>query len=219
MQLPVYNLSGEMVRKIEVSDRLFAEPFNEAVVHQVMVALRANARQGTASAKTRAEVKGSTRKLFRQKGTGNARTGPAKSPLRRGGGVIFPPKPRDHRQGLPKKMRQLALRCMISEKARAESIKIIENLEIAEAKTKQMAAVLSAVGAGRSTLVVTAGPEEKVVRSARNLPKTKTTPVNIINVLDLLTYGSVVITEDAVRAAERIWAAGDEAKGGDDASL
>ncbi|MFC2009882.1 50S ribosomal protein L4 [Chloroflexota bacterium] len=219
MQLPVYNLSGETVKQIEVSDRLFAEPFNEAVVHQVMVALRANARQGTASAKTRAEVKGSTRKLFRQKGTGNARTGPMKSPLRRGGGVIFAPKPRDYRQSLPKKMRQLALRCMISEKARAESIKIVENLDIAEAKTKQMAAVLGAVGAVSSTLVVTAGAEENVVMSARNLPNTKTTPVNIINVLDLLTYSTVVITEEAVRTAERIWAAGDEAKGENDASL
>ena len=108
MRVPVYSLTGEVIKQIEISDEVFAVPFNEAVVHQAMVRQQANARQGTASTKTRSEVSGSSRKLFRQKGTGFARAGSRRSPLRRGGGITFGPKPRSYEQALPKKMRQLA---------------------------------------------------------------------------------------------------------------
>lgn len=126
MQVPVYNLAGEEVRKIKISDELFKVPFNEAVVHQVMVGMQANARQGTAATKTRGEVVGSTRKLYRQKGTGNARAGSKKSPTRRGGGVSFGPRPRDYRQSLPKKLRRLALKCVLSSKVEEGDLKIID---------------------------------------------------------------------------------------------
>ena len=205
MQVSVYNLAGEELRKIEVSDNLFAVPFNESVVHQVMVALRANARQGTAATKTRAMVNGSGRKLFRQKGTGQARTGSRKSPLRRGGGITFGPHPRDYRQDIPKKMRRLALRCVLSAKAGDGELKVLEGFNFTEPKTKQMAAALAALGVGSSTLIVTPEPEINVIKSASNLPKVKTTPANVLNLLDVLSHKTLLMTEGAVRVAEKLW--------------
>ncbi len=142
MRVPVYNLTGEIVEHIEISDQVFALPVNEGVIHQAMVRQQANARQGTASTKTRSEVSGSSRKLFRQKGTGSARAGSRQSPLRRGGGITFGPKPRSYRQEMPKKMRQLALRCTLSAKARDKELMILEKLELEESKTKKMVQIL-----------------------------------------------------------------------------
>ncbi len=205
MEVPVYNLTGEAVRHVEISDLVFAVPFNEGVVHQVLVAQRANARQGTASAKTRSQVAGSTHKIFRQKGTGNARAGSRRSPLRRGGGIIFGPQPRSYRQAIPKKMRRLALRCVLSAKVRDGELKVLEDLTFAEPKTKNMRQMLDALGAVSSTLVITNEPENNTIKSARNLPGIKTTPVNLINVLDILSHQMLLITEEAVRTTEKIW--------------
>jgi len=204
VEVPVYNLTGEAVRHVEISDLVFAVPFNEGVVHQVLVAQRANARQGTASAKTRSQVAGSTHKIFRQKGTGNARAGSRRSPLRRGGGIIFGPQPRSYRQAIPKKMRRLALRCVLSAKIRDGELKVLEDLTFAEPKTKNMRQMLDALGAVSSTLVITNEPENNTIKSARNLPG-KTTPVNLINVLDILSHQMLLITEEAVRTTEKIW--------------
>jgi large subunit ribosomal protein L4 len=218
MQVPVYNLAGEVVRQIEVSDHVFGVPFNEAVVHQVMVGQRANARQGTNSTKTRGEVTGSTRKLFRQKGTGSARAGSKKSPLRRGGGITFGPKPRSYRQELPRKMRRLALRCVLSAKAGDGELKVLEEFDFTEPKTRRMVAALSALGVDSSALIVTPEPEPNVIKSARNLSAIKTMPVNIINVLDILSHKMLLITEAAVRKAEKLWGNG-LAQRGEDASV
>ena len=204
MQVPVYSLTGEVVDHIEISDQVFAVPFNEAVVHQAMVRQRANSRQGTASTKTRSEVSGSGRKLFRQKGTGFARAGRRRSPLRRGGGIIFGPKPRDYRQAMPKKMRQLALRCALSAKARDEELKVIAELKL-EPKTKQMAQILADLEVNSSALVVTPEPEENVIKAARNLKEIKTMPANLLNVLDILSHKMLLMTVSAVRKAEQIW--------------
>lgn len=204
MQVPVYSLTGEVVEQVEISDQVFAVPFNEGVVHQAMVRQQANARQGTASTKTRSEVSGSSRKLFRQKGTGYARAGSRRSPLRRGGGIIFGPKPRDYRQAMPKKMRQLALRCVLSAKARDEELKVMAELKL-EPKTKQMAQILNALGADSSALVVTAEPEEHVIKSARNIKGIKTMPANLLNVLDILSYKMLLMTVSAVRKVEQLW--------------
>jgi large subunit ribosomal protein L4 len=155
VKVPVYNVTGEEVDNIEVSELVFNTPFNQAVVHQAMVRQRANARQGTASTKTRSEVSGSTRKLFRQKGTGRARAGSAKSPIRQGGGVIFGPKPRSYRQAMPKKMRQLALRCVLSEKARDKELVVVDELRFDGPRTKEMANMLKALGVDSSALIVT----------------------------------------------------------------
>jgi large subunit ribosomal protein L4 len=212
MKLPVYSLSGEVVKQIEVSDSVFAVPFNEAVVHQAVVRQRANARQGTASAKTRSEVVGSSRKLYRQKHTGLARAGRRRSPTRRGGGVTFGPRPRSYRQEMPKKMRRLALRCALSAKVKDKELTILEKLELAHPKTKEMAGVLAALGVDSSALIVTGKAEEKVVKSARNLAGVKTLPASILNVVDILTYKRLLMTEAAVRRAEELW-------GGSDASV
>ena len=204
MRVPVYSLTGEVVEHIEISDQVFAVPFNEGVVHQAMVRQRANARQGTASTKTRSEVSGSGRKLFRQKGTGYARAGRRRSPLRRGGGITFGPKPRDYRQAMPKKMRQLALRCALSAKVRDEELKVIAELKL-EPKTKQMVQILTDLGVNSSALVITPEPEENVIKSARNLKEIKTMPANLLNVLDILSHKMLLMTVNAVRKAEQIW--------------
>jgi len=205
VEVPVYSLSGEVVKHIEISDGVFAVPFNEAVVHQAVTRQRANARQGTASTKTRGEVVGSTRKLFRQKHTGMARAGSKKSPLRRGGGITFGPKPRSYRQDMPKKMRRLALRCTLSAKARDEELMVLEELKFDQPKTKQMAVILAALGVDSSALIVTDKPEENVVKSSRNLAGIKTIPANILNVVDILSYKMLLMTEAAVRQAEQLW--------------
>ena len=205
MQVPVYNLAGEVVDQIEISQPVFGVPFNQAVVHQVVVAQQANARQGTASTKTRGEVSGSTRKLFRQKGTGNARAGSIRSPLRRGGGIVFGPKPRSYHQAVPKKMRRLALRCALSAKVNDQELTVLEQMILAEPKTKQVAKVLSALGVDSSALIVTAGVEENVVKSARNLPGIKTMPANLLNVVDILAHRRLLMTVAAVRKVEELW--------------
>ncbi len=205
MKVPVYNLAGEVIKHIEISDQVFAVPFNEAVVHQALVRQQANARQGTASTKTRGEVAGSSRKLFRQKHTGMARAGGRKSPLRRGGGITFGPKPRSYRQAMPKKMRQLALRCVLSAKAREGELRVLEQLKLDQPKTKEMAQILAALGVASSALIATSEPETGVVKSARNLTGIKITPASLLNVVDILSHKILLMTEAAVRKAEQIW--------------
>ena len=205
MKIPVYNLTGEKVKSIEISDAVFDVPFNQAVVHQALVRQRANARQGTSSTKTRSEVTGSSRKLYRQKHTGLARAGSRRSPLRVGGGIVFGPKPRDYRQAMPKKMRQLALRCVLSAKARDGELKVVEELKLDQAKTKEIAQILSAVGIDSPTIIATAEVEDNLVKSARNLPGIKTMPANLLNIVDLLSYKILLMTEAAVRKTEELW--------------
>ncbi|TFG46963.1 MAG: 50S ribosomal protein L4 [Dehalococcoidia bacterium] len=207
MEIPVYNISGQVVKNVTVSDALFGVPMNDAVVHQAMVAQAANARQGTSSTKTRSEVAGSTRKIIRQKGTGEARAGSRNSGLRRGGGVIFGPKPRDYSKSLPKKMRQLAIRCLLSDKVFNGGLKVVESLEMEAPRTKEMAAVLATLEMGHSAIIATAGVDSQVVLSARNLPHIKTTPVNQLNVVDLLKYDKLLLTEQALEVVQKLWGA------------
>ena len=218
MQVPVYNITGEVAEQIEISDSVFGVPFNEAVVHQALVTQLANARHGTASTKTRGEVAGSTRKLYAQKHTGRARAGSIRSPLRRKGGIIFGPEPRDYHKALPKKMRRLALKCVLSAKARDNELLVLQQLELAEPKTREMVRILDSLGVESTALVVTSQPEENVIKSARNLPGIKTMPANLLNVADLLDYDRLLMTVAAVRKAEELWGNG-VAQGGNDASL
>ena len=203
--MPVYSLKGEVVDQIELSQAIFALPFNGAVVHQAMTRQLASRRQGTASTKTRGEVIGSTRKLYSQKHTGRARRGDVKSPLLRGGGVVFGPKPRTYRQSMPKKMRRLALKCLLSAKVREGNIKLIQELDFKGPKTKDMINVLSSLGIDSSTLILTAQSAPNVVKSAANLPEVKVLPSALINVLDLLSYEMLVATVPAIRNIEQIW--------------
>ncbi len=205
MEVPVYSLTGAVVKHIEISDQLFAVPFNQAVVHQALVRQRANARQGTACTKTRGDVSGSSRKLFRQKHTGLARAGSRKSPLRRGGGITFGPKPRSYRQAMPKKMRRLALRCVLSAKASDGELMVLEQLRLDQPSTKEMAQTLAALGVNSSALIATSEPEVNVIKSARNLVRIKTIPANLLNIVDILSHKTLLMTEDAVRKAEQLW--------------
>jgi large subunit ribosomal protein L4 len=207
VEISVYSLAGEVVKQIEISDHVFGVPFNEAVVHQAVVRQQANARQGTAKTKTRGEVTATGAKLFRQKHTGQARAGSRRSPIRRGGGIIFGPRPRSYRQAMPKKMRRLALRCALSAKAKDEELKVVEQFEFLEPRAREMQKVLMALGAPSSVLLVTAGPEGNVVKSARNLGGVKTMPADILNVVDILSHRGLLMTEAAVRRAEDLWGA------------
>jgi large subunit ribosomal protein L4 len=205
MQLDVVDRAGKKVKSIEADDQVFGLKPNKAVVHQAMVAQRANLRQGTHSTKTRGEVSGSTRKLYRQKGTGRARAGSVRSPTRRGGGIVFGPKPRSYKQDLPKRVRRLAIRSVLSAKASGGDLRVIDALALDTPKTKELATLLSALGFERKTLVVTAKPESAAKMSARNAENVKWLPASYLNVLDLLSYRGLLMTEDAVRVAEALW--------------
>ncbi len=205
MEIPLYNQSGEVVGNIAIRDDVFAVPFNEAVVHQAMVRQRANARQGTASTKTRGEVAGSGRKLYRQKHTGQSRAGDIRSPLRRHGGIVFGPHPRDYRQEMPKEMRRLAIRCVLSDKAGSGDLLVLQSLDMSEPKTREMAKVLSALKVNSSALIATEVSKENVIKSARNLPRVTTMVANILSVNDILSHKQLVMTEAAVRRVEELW--------------
>ena len=208
MQVPVYNIGGEVVKNIEISDAVFGVSFNDSVVHQAMVKQRADARQGTSDTKGRGEVAGSGKKMFAQKHTGEARAGDKRSPTRRHGGVAFGPHPRDYTKAMPKKMRQLALRCLISSKVTEGGLKVVDQFAFEAPKTKKMVEVLEALKLNKTALIVTAASDENVVKSARNIPGVKTLPASILNVVDLLSHDALVMTEEAVRKAEQIWGEG-----------
>ena len=205
MQAPVYDITGKVVENIEISDQVFGVPFNESVVHQAMVRQRANVRQGTASTKTRSEVAGTTKKVYRQKGTGSARAGSIRSPLRRGGGVTFGPAPRSYRQAMPKKMRRLALKCVLSARIRDGELIILDSLQLDEPKTKEMVQVLSALKVNSSALIVTSEAKMNVIKSARNLEGIRTLLAGLLNVVDILSCKKLVMEVAAVRKAEELW--------------
>ena len=205
MQVPIYNITGEVIDHMDVREDIFGLPFNEAIVHQAVVRQLANKRQGTASTKTRSEVIGSTRKLFAQKHTGRARKGDIKSPLLRGGGMAFGPKPRSYRQSMPRKMRRLALKCILSSKLREGDMKAIEEFEFEKPRTKEMIDILLALGIDSSVLIITAGSEPNIVKSARNLANVKVLPSALINVLDLLSHKTLLATVPAIHNIEQIW--------------
>ncbi|OGO04323.1 MAG: 50S ribosomal protein L4 [Chloroflexi bacterium RBG_13_54_9] len=206
MRVSVHNHSGEIVNEIELSESVFGVSPNEAVVHQALVRQLANARQGNASTKTRGEVSGSTAKLFRQKGTGRARQGSIRSPLHRGGGIVFGPRPRSYRQAMPKKMRRLALKSVLSAKAAEGNLVVVDEFGLETPKTKDMVRILEALGVESSALIVTPEKDENVVRSAGNIAGVKTLPAHVLNVADLLSHKDLIMTVEAVREVERIWA-------------
>ncbi len=204
MRLPVRNVQGRVVETVQVRDDVFDVPENRALVHQVMVGQLANARQGTASAKTRAEVSGGGAKPHPQKGTGRARLGSIRSPQLRGGGVVFGPKPRSYRQRTPKRMRRQALVAMLSDKARNDNLVVVEDLNM-EPKTKEMVRFLEAVRAGSSALVVSDGPAPAALKAIRNIERVKALPAALLSTVDLLHHQTLIMTVEAVREAERRW--------------
>jgi len=205
VQIPVHNVAGEVVDQLELSDAVFGVPLNEAVVHQAMVRQLADARQGTASTKTRGLVSGGGRKMFRQKGTGSARRGSRRAPLLRGGGVVFGPHPRSYRQAMPRKMRRLALRCVLSAKVASEEIIVLDQISLQEPKTKEMARILKDLGVDSSALIVTAEPDPNLYKSARNIQRVTTLPASMLSVVDVLSHRRLMITVAAVKVVEETW--------------
>lgn len=201
----VYNMEGKAVGTIELSDAVFGVEVNEHLVHLAVVQQLANKRQGTQSAKTRAEVSGGGRKPWRQKGTGHARQGSTRSPQWKGGGVVFAPKPRDYSFKLNRKEKRLALKSALSSRVAAEKIVVLEDLKLDEIKTKKMAAVLDNLKIGKA-LVVVSEKNDNVILSAKNIPSIRTALPNSINVYDILKYDTLVLTKEAVAKIEEVYA-------------
>ena len=206
MEFTVKNTKGDVVDTAEFSDALFAVPMNRSLVHQAMVMYQMNKRQGTHSTKTRAQVSGGGRKPWPQKYTGRARQGSTRSPQWRHGGVVFGPHPRDHRVDMPKRMRHLAMKCVLSEKVRRGRLIIVEDVSADAPSTKIMIQILENLGANTSTLILTDVPNQNVVRSARNIKNVWTLPVSLLNAEHLLQRDLVIMTLDAARTAEALWA-------------
>ncbi|MDE6761511.1 MAG: 50S ribosomal protein L4 [Lachnospiraceae bacterium] len=204
-QVAVYNIEGKEVDKLELNDSVFGVEINEHLVHMAVVAQLANNRQGTQSAKTRAEVRGGGRKPWRQKGTGHARQGSTRSPQWTGGGVVFAPKPRDYSMKLNKKEKASAMKSALTSRVNEEKFIVLDELKFDEIKTKKFVEVLNNLEVAKA-LVVTKDNDQNVVLSARNVPGVKTALTNTINVYDILKYDTVVITKDAVAAIEEVYA-------------
>ena len=193
MQVPVYNIQGEQVSEAELRDDIFAVPVNEALMHQALVRQLANARLGTHKTKTRGEVRGGGRKPWRQKGTGRARQGSIRAPQWRGGGTVFGPTPRSYRQKMPRKMRRQALRSALSVKAAESQVVVLDTLEMAEPKTKEMLGILQNLGIDSSALILLPQRDEVILRSVRNLPKVRTLVAQYLNVRDLLKFDYILM--------------------------
>ena len=205
-KVDVLNINGQKVEELELSESIFAAEISEYAVYEVIKNHLANRRQGTQSAKTRAEVRGGGRKPWRQKGTGRARQGSTRSPQWIGGGVVFAPKPRDYSYSVNKKVRRLALKSVLTTKVNEGNLIVLDALEMNAPKTKDFIAMLSAVNAGKKALVVTAENSPNVVKSGRNIPGVDMTFVNTLNVYDIMRHDSLIITKEAVRKTEEVYA-------------
>ncbi|MBQ8813859.1 MAG: 50S ribosomal protein L4 [Lachnospiraceae bacterium] len=201
----VYNMEGQAVGTMELNDAVFGVEVNEHLVHMAVVQQLANNRQGTQSAKTRAEVSGGGKKPWRQKGTGHARQGSTRAPQWTGGGMVFAVKPRDYSFKLNKKEKRAALKSALTSRVEAGQFIVVDELKFEEIKTKKMVAVLNNLQASKA-LVVLDSMDEKVIKSAANLQDVKTAQVNTINVYDVLKYGKVVATKAAVEKIEEVYA-------------
>lgn len=201
----LFNKEGNKIEDIQLNETIFAAEVNADAMHQVVVALLANKRQGTQSAKTRAEVRGGGIKPWRQKGTGRARQGSIRAPQWIKGGVVFAPKPRDYRMSIPKSMRRVAMLSALTSKVQNDEMVVLDSLTLEEPKTKEVVKMLNAFNA-KKTLIITAEANETVYKSARNIEGVAVLPVNNINVYDLLKYPKVIMTKDAVSKIEEVYA-------------
>ena len=201
----LFNKEGNKIEDIQLNETIFAAEVNADAMHQVVVALLANKRQGTQSAKTRAEVRGGGIKPWRQKGTGRARQGSIRAPQWIKGGVVFAPKPRDYRMSIPKSMRRVAMLSALTSKVQNDEMVVLDSLTLEAPKTKEVVKMLNAFNA-KKTLIITAEANETVYKSARNIEGVAVLPVNNINVYDLLKYPKVIMTKDAVSKIEEGYA-------------
>jgi large subunit ribosomal protein L4 len=206
MKVPLKNMSGEAVGEVELPATIFEVEPNTALMHQALTRQLANAHQGTAKTKTRGEVNGSTKKMWKQKGTGRARQGSRKAPHWRKGGTVFGPQPRSYAQAMPLKMRRAALRSALSVKARTQQIVVLDELKMDTPKTKTFSAMLDALAIPSSALVILPEKNENVEKSVRNLPDVKYLRAQYLNIRDLFGYETVVMPKGALEVIERILA-------------
>ena len=204
-KLAIYNIDGEKVAELELLKEVFDVEIKEYAVHQVVVAQLANKRQGTQSAKTRAEVSGGGKKPWRQKGTGRARQGSIRSPQWIHGGVVFAPKPRDYRMNISKTLRKVAIKSVLTSKVREDNMLVLNDISFDAPKTKNMVKVLNNLNVDSKLLLVTENVNKNVYRSSTNLQDVKVIPVNNINVYDLLRYEKLIITQGAVKRLEEVY--------------
>lgn len=204
-KVAVYNVSGQQVSEMELSENVFGIEVNEHVLYEVVKNQLANKRQGTQSAKTRAEVRGGGRKPWRQKGTGRARHGSIRSPLWVGGGTVFAPKPRDYRYTLPKKVRRLAMKSALTSKVNNDEMIVLDQLVLEAPKTKDIVNMLKSLNVEKKALIVTAEKNDAIIKSARNIPGVDTALVNTLNVYDILNHDKFIITKDAVEKVEEVY--------------
>ena len=205
-KVTMLNMAGAEAGVIELNDDIFAITPNENAVHAVIKNYLANQRQGTQSAKTRAEVRGGGRKPFRQKGTGRHRQGSSTDPSQVGGGVVFAPKPRSYRYTLPKKLRRLAMLSALSSKVQENEIIVVDKLSFEAPKTKEMIKVLSNLNAEKKALIVMAEKDENVIKSAANIQGIRTALVGTMNVYEIINHTSFIVTEEAVKKIEEVYA-------------
>lgn len=201
----VLNIKGENVGELELNETLFATKISEHTVYEVVKNQLANKRQGTQSAKTRAEVRGGGRKPFRQKGTGRARQGSIRAPHYTGGGVVFAPKPRDYSYSVPKKLRRKALYSVLTSKVNENELVVLDELKLDTFKTKAAAEILNNIDAGKKAYIVTAENDQVIYRSFRNIEGVGVSAANLINVYDLLRHNKLVITKDAIAKLEEVF--------------
>ena len=204
-KVTVYNIEGEKVETLELNDAVFGVKINENLVHRAVVSQLANKRQGTQSAKTRAEVRGGGRKPWRQKGTGHARQGSIRSPQWKGGGVVFEPKPRDYSIKMNRKEKIIALKSALTSRVNDEKLLVLDKFGFDEIKTKRMKEILDNLKVTKALIVIDK-KDDNVTLSARNLPNVRAVLSNSINVYDILKYDTLVITKDAVAKIEEVYA-------------
>lgn len=202
----VYNQLGEVVGDIELNEAIFGIEVNEHVVYEVVKNHLANKRQGTQSAKTRAEVRGGGRKPWRQKGTGRARQGSIRAPQWKGGGVVFAPKPRSYRYSVPKKVRRLAMRSVLTSKVLEGELRILDALTVDAFSTKKAKEILKNLNLETKTMIVLPEGNDMIVKSFANLPKVETVVVDYMNVYDLMRFDNLVIVKDALSKIEEVYA-------------
>ncbi len=204
--LKMLNMAGAEAGEIKLNDEIFAITPNEYAVHEVVKNYLACQRQGTQSAKTRAEVRGGGRKPFRQKGTGRHRQGSSTDPTQVGGGIVFAPKPRDYRYRVNKKVKRLAMKSVLSAKVADNEMIVLDEIKFDEPKTKEMIKMLANVNAGKKALIVMAEKDENVVKSAANIPGVRTALVGTMNVYEILNHTNFIVTEEAIKKIEEVYA-------------
>ena len=204
--IKVLNMQGASVGEMQLKDEIFAVEPNVAAMHLVVRSILANKRQGTQSALTRGMVRGGGRKIYRQKGTGNARHHGNRAPQFRHGGVVFAPQPRDYVVNVPRKIKRLAMKSALSSKLAANEIVVVDQIKLADAKTKYVAQMLKALNSEKKTLLVVEQEQKDVVRASKNIPGVKDAYVNTINVYDLLNADKIVVVKAAMQAIQEVYA-------------